>query len=648
MIMEIDKQNGSICFNEEAHVYFDKSDENDRYVSVTTLIHSFTQPFDKDFWSAYKALEKLIPKEYWSVEKKSLLNTKKFDKEILSVYNISENSFNKTQQDILDEWDKKNKDSCERGTKIHSELENQYYKKPKNISLQKYGIGGKFECKKGYTPLDMECGIYPEYLIYRKSDDGVLKIAGQIDLLVKNGNDIWILDYKGLPLDTKIPTINGWSTMGELKEGDTIFDKDGNPTKIIHKSSIHTNPCYKITFDNGDSIVADHEHRWLISFKRKYVPKGQTDPYTSTVMTTEEIASYLEDINNNGKKNSYTIPKILNPKPLNLEDSKLPIDPYVLGVWLGDGSKACGMITQAKGSPVWDEIRRRGYEIGENAQHNPDRENTEMRTVYGLRTLLNSLGLINKKFIPDIYQRASYRQRLDLLRGLMDTDGYYHPARKRYVMSTGQEWQRDDMIKLLSSLGVKVTVFDVIKKCNGKQFQAWDVCFSTSDFNPFLVRNQDIDLGALKSDKRTFRNIVSVEKVETVPTQCIEVDSPTHTFLCTEKMIVTHNTNQSIDMKSGFDTKTKKNATMQYPLNNLQDCNYYHYTLQLSTYAWMIQKLNPNFNIKGLILVHYGHDGNVTQYKLDYLKSDVERMLAYHKKEVIKQKQREKRKRIEY
>lgn len=646
--MEIDKQNGSVCFSEKEHIYWDKDNENDRYVSVTTLIHSFTQPFDKDFWSAYKALEKLIPKEYWSVEKKSLLNTKKFDKEILSVYNISESDFNKAQQDILDDWDKKNRDSCERGTKIHSELENQYYRKPKNIDLKKYGIGGKFECKKGYTPLDMECGIYPEYLIYRKSDDGVLKIAGQIDLLVKNGNDIWILDYKGLPLDTKIPTINGWSTMGDLKKGDTIFDKDGNPTKIIHKSSVHTNPCYKITFDNGDSIVADHEHKWLISFKRNYIPKGQTESYTSTVMTTEEIAYYLEDINTNGKKNSYTIPKILNSKPLNLKESRLPIDPYVLGVWLGDGSKSCGMITQAKDSPVWDEIRKRGYEVGENAQHNPDRENTEMRTVYGLRTLLNSLGLINNKFIPDIYQRASYEQRLDLLRGLMDTDGYYHPARKRYVMSTGQEWQKNDMIKLLSSLGVKVTVFDITKKCNGKQFQAWDVYFSTSDFNPFLVRNQDIDLNSSKSDKRTFRNIISVEKVETVPTQCIEVDSPTHTFLCTEKMIVTHNTNQSIDMKSGFDTKTKRNATMQYPLNNLQDCNYYHYTLQLSTYAWMIQKLNPNFNIKGLILVHYGHDGNVTQYKLDYLKSDVERMLAYHKKEVIKQKQREKRKRIEY
>mgnify|MGYP006924817676 CR=1 FL=1 len=113
-----------------------KNDES-RYISVTTLIHSFTQPFDKEFWSAYKALEKLIPKENWAIEKKSLLSTKRFDTSILNLYNIDAGVFSDTQQDILDEWDKANKDSCERGTAIHAELENQYYKKPKDISLKK-------------------------------------------------------------------------------------------------------------------------------------------------------------------------------------------------------------------------------------------------------------------------------------------------------------------------------------------------------------------------------------------------------------------------------------------------------------------------------------------------------------------------------
>ena len=87
---------------------------------------------------------------------------------------------------------------------------------------------------------------------------------------------------------------------------------------------------------------------------------------------------------------------------------------------------------------------------------------------------------------------------------------------------------------------------------------------------------------------------------------------------------------------------------MKYPLNNLEDCNFIHYTLQLSTYAWMIQKLNPEFIIKDLILVHFDHQGNQNIYHLDYLKKDVEKMLRWHEHQVIREKQKEKYKRIEY
>lgn len=194
--MEINKRNGNVGFNETKHCYFDVNDESKQYISVTTLIGKYCQPFDKDFWSAYKALETLIPKENWKVEKKSLLNTKKFNKEILNLYNITELDFNKAQQTILDQWEEKNRQSCERGTKIHAELENSFYKSGKNVSLQKFGIGGKFECKKDYSDLDLEYGVYPEYLIYRESDDGILKLAGQIDLIVKQGNDIILCDWK--------------------------------------------------------------------------------------------------------------------------------------------------------------------------------------------------------------------------------------------------------------------------------------------------------------------------------------------------------------------------------------------------------------------------------------------------------------------
>ena len=193
--MKIDKQNGNVAFSEETHTYWNV-DDNEKYISVTTLIHQFTQPFDKDFWSAYKTLEKLLPKESWVVEKKSLLTSKKFDPELLEVYNISKDEFNKAQQELLDLWDEENRKSCERGTKIHLDIENSFYTKAKDISLQKFGIGGKFECKKDYPELDLQYGAYPEYLIYYESDDKVIRLAGQIDLIVKSGNEIYLVDHK--------------------------------------------------------------------------------------------------------------------------------------------------------------------------------------------------------------------------------------------------------------------------------------------------------------------------------------------------------------------------------------------------------------------------------------------------------------------
>lgn len=194
--MNVDKKNGNVCFSEEEHVYFDEGNEDSRYVSVTTLIHGFSQPFDKEFWSAYKALQKLLPAESWAIEKRHLLDSHVFNKELLDAYDITENDFNREQQAILDEWDEKNREACERGTKIHAEFENSFYKKGKDISLKKFEVGGKFECVKDKTELDLENGIYPEYLISRTSEDGVLKIAGQIDLLIKQGNEITILDHK--------------------------------------------------------------------------------------------------------------------------------------------------------------------------------------------------------------------------------------------------------------------------------------------------------------------------------------------------------------------------------------------------------------------------------------------------------------------
>lgn len=639
IMLKIDKQNENIAFNEENHVYFDVTDTKKKYISVTTMIEKFGQPFDKDFWSSYKALEKLLPTEEWAIEKKSLLNSKKFNKELLELHNISEDDFNREQQAILDSWQAENKKSCERGTAIHANLENSFYRKKKNIDLAKYQVGGKFECVKDKTELDLENGIYPEYLISWDSPSGKLHVAGQIDVIAKKGNSICLLDWKGLPLDTEIPTLEGWSTIKDVQEGDTIFDKDGNPTKILHKSEVHHNPCYKITFDNGNTIVADHEHRWEISFSTSKSSKYHGE-YKTKIMTTEEIATYLDSISE--KRTSYNIPRIVNPKPIKLENKELPIDPYVLGCWLGDGSKQCGAITNETNN-VLEEIQRRGYALGDDIS---SEGSTPTYTILGIYGKLKKLNLINNKHIPIIYQRASYEQRLDLLRGLMDTDGYYNSKRKRFVMETSQDWQCYDFIKLLASLGIKATKFDIIKKLNGKEFHAYSINFSTRGLNPFLMRNQDIVYPT--RDSCTYRNIDKVELVETVPTQCLEVDSPSHTFLCTDKMIVTHNTNKKIDLKGFYDSRTKKTTKMKFPLNTLDECNYSHYNLQLSTYAYMLTQKYPEFIIEDLVLVHFDHNDNMTVYHLPYLRDEVIRMLSFFEKECVLEERKNKNKRVVY
>lgn len=198
--MKVDKQNQNVCYNDEMHLYWD---ENGKYVSVTTLIGKFCQDFDSNFWSGYKALEKLLSAEEFKIEKSQLQKTHKIDvKYFCDMYGFTVNDFNKAQQDILDGWAKTNAESCERGSKIHSELENKYLSKGQ-CDMKKFGLGGRFEVNTNKSLMDkntdilkIDRGVFPEYLIYRNSPDGKFKLAGQIDLLIKDGNDIYIIDYK--------------------------------------------------------------------------------------------------------------------------------------------------------------------------------------------------------------------------------------------------------------------------------------------------------------------------------------------------------------------------------------------------------------------------------------------------------------------
>ena len=197
----IDKKNGDICFNENTHKYWDNSTK-ENFTSVTTLIHKFTQPFDEEFWSKYKAIERMVSPDTFKLYKKDILSSKKIkDSFIIDILELKLNDFNLEVSKIRKEWDDKKKGSCERGTAIHLEKELSFYSEDvRKIRSFKVGskleINGDFVCEKNNFDLSIQDGIFPEFLVYYRSSDGILKIAGQIDLLIKQGNDIYILDWK--------------------------------------------------------------------------------------------------------------------------------------------------------------------------------------------------------------------------------------------------------------------------------------------------------------------------------------------------------------------------------------------------------------------------------------------------------------------
>lgn len=196
MPMKIDKQYNGICFNDKNHKYWDANDEKKEFISVTTLIGEYSAPFDEEFWSKYKAIETLLDKDAWKDLKKTLLNTHKLTNDMLDAYGINKDDLNREQQNILDAWQKEKDEACARGTQIHSEIEHSFYKMTDDTPLKKFGIGGKFICKEGYDKLDLENGVYPEYLISWSSPDNLLNLAGQIDLLVKNEHEYTVIDHK--------------------------------------------------------------------------------------------------------------------------------------------------------------------------------------------------------------------------------------------------------------------------------------------------------------------------------------------------------------------------------------------------------------------------------------------------------------------
>lgn len=364
----------------------------------------------------------------------------------------------------------------------------------------------------------------------RKQGKSTLAAGVGLYLFVADGEPgAEIYSAAPLALDTPVCTLEGWKKLGDIKVGDKVFNENGEQATVTYLSPIVQRKTYKLTFDDGSEIIATDNHLWTL--EKRYTPrKGASQKYKTVTVTTEEIARTV----NFGGRPRY---RIKVTKPLQFDEKNLPIDPYVLGVWLGDGRNNRGAIVCENGdAEIIREIEQRGYNF---SRHYSAKPNLTYGTVLGLRTKLRELGLLDNKHIPDLYKRASIGQRMDLLRGLMDTDGTI-TQRGECRFCNCSERLANDVYELVLGLGFKAHIRKAPTANGGT---AWIVSFKAYKERPvFNLRRKQQRQLAKSNIKTQYRWIVDIRQIDPVPARCIEVDSPSHLFLVGKTLIATHNT----------------------------------------------------------------------------------------------------------
>lgn len=428
-------------------------------------------------------------------------------------------------------------------------------------TLRRVNLGHEFtpltedlaQCVKEYRELLERAGLEvdPRY-VERTCVLPDIGVAGSFDFLArKRGQDALIVcDLKGLELATPLPTPSGWTTVAEVQVGDEVFDQHGKPCAVTGKSEVRYVDCYRIVFDDGSAVIADADHRWPVA-------AGPMGCRKEAVWTTREILRYRQ-----APASSAHIVRIPVMPGLQLPEADLLIDPYVLGAWLGDGSRRSGQICKPADHPLWVELERLRTVLP--VQHSSENR-CAIRTVQGLHAEIRVLGVANHKHIPATYMRSSYRQRLALLQGLMDTDGCWNKPRKRAAWSSVDKALALQVRELVASLGFRPYMAEINGFGFGKPVTSYMVSFTPTVANPFRARADIVpEVGELKYGKSLRRSVRRIESIPTVPTQCISVDSPDHTYLCTESMIPTHNTGKRYAPKEAAQLGCYANADSLY------------------------------------------------------------------------------------
>ena len=368
-------------------------------------------------------------------------------------------------------------------------------------------------------------------------------VLGQTLEWVELPNDLVArLEGKALALDTPVPTPTGWKTMAELERGDTVFDETGRPTMIVDATPpITGRPCREVMFSDGTRVVADASHQWATIDKNgRRHGRARVE-----IRTTDEIARTLRS---NGELNHHV--PLAGPVqyPARLD---LPIEPYTLGAWLGDGTTAAAAITSVD-DEILEQISGEGYpvrrlayaphlfSIGATGRTREARSGRFIRNGT-LSSLLRNLGLREGKYVPRQYLEAGVGQRLALLQGLMDTDGYVDDVAGRCEFTSIKENLADAVVELAASLGFRPIKSQGRAMLNGVDHGPKYRVKFTPDRPVFRLSRKLARQKDATARFHRFRAIDVVREVPSVPVRCVQVASPRGLFLVSRAFIPTHN-----------------------------------------------------------------------------------------------------------
>lgn len=382
--------------------------------------------------------------------------------------------------------------------------------------------------------------------------------------LSEEGNGILGFDVglgKSAPLDEPVLTPDGWKPMGDIKVGDKVIGRDGLPTEVLGVFPQGVKPAYRVTFNDGASTRCCDEHLWYTSTETdrarvsRYRRQGKAVPLGGSVKSLREIMGTLR----RGNLKNHSIPMV---EPVQNPARELPVHPYLLGALIGDGCLSSGQVTITK-SDEWlhgricSLVAATMPGAGADVVH-PDDRCDFVRLSGRAMAAIEPTGMLGKraweKSIPDDYMHASVQQRIELLRGLMDTDGWVSKDGAIVQFTTTSQVLAGQVRQLAMSLGANAWIstknpqytYKGEKKAGRKAFTVGLRMPTT--INPFALPRK-ADLWRPNTKYLPTRLIESVEYVGDVPQQCIAVANPEHLYV-TRDYIVTHNTFTSLAYSS--------------------------------------------------------------------------------------------------